>query len=493
MIQLTVIDNNELEDIFKEYRSSLDFLKTSPFYIEALKTYDTYLSRLLKTIVKADDPFYAELKKRIAFNRELENKLATQGFEIHDLGNSNPKNILLKIVNLLCSENNKTKAFFDKIMDNNSKNITSVIISNNYDEDFITNQLKIIGIVNYEIIRYSRIDTYIKTIKREDVLFIDYSLDGYHDFLKYYSIDFDISLVLYEPEKLMYDLYVKKYQRELEVELASPFREKLSGIKYETTKQSQDTRSIALTIQSIIGRTNDIDDIEETEFESLKENPEFIDDLVYEYIIDYEEDLEPDKLDSNELVFDQFNKLVKIGKIRKGDRIRVYDERLNHNLYDIAAQEDEETFQLIEKYSYLWKNPLINYYKSNYITFQELFEYLKGLGLTIKDSTLRNYIEGKTMFPMRRADLNAILKLTKDQKLAEGMTRLLKYKRIYHSIMISLGKNLRGEICNYLQTKKIGNILRKDFTSETLNNFINMYMPLKTVKKIEINIKDEQS
>jgi hypothetical protein len=70
---------------------------------------------------------------------------------------------------------------------------------------------------------------------------------------------------------------------------------------------------------------------------------------------------------------------------------------------------------------------------------------------------------------------------------AQEMFPLLKKsKRLYNSTMIALGRGVKQEIQQFLKDKVIGEILKKkNFTREALQQFIDEYMPLLTIIKIE--------
>ncbi|MFQ5753680.1 MAG: hypothetical protein ACE5HI_16950, partial [bacterium] len=242
-------------------------------------------------------------------------------------------------------------------------------------------------------------------------------------------------------------------------------------------------------IQSIVDNTENHWD--EDDFVSIKENPGLNTPEKILYYVFYEGESFCDEMDSNEYVFDQKDRPLRIGQVQQGDKIRVYLERFNADLYEIAADEDPETFTLIEYYSNLWRNALVNQYRSNGMSIDVLHSRLKDLGLSVQIPTLRNYLDGTIKFPKRLGDLKAISKLTSNDRLNSQMQDLLKYKRIYNGVMIALGRNLKEEIRLYLQTKKLGSILKDKFTEETVENFIETKMPLMTVKEIKTRIITE--
>jgi len=418
----------------------------------------------------------------------LERKLEEQGFDESIIKN-HPKHVLERIAELLIRENTKSQKLFELISENSKKGSKTLVIANNDDTAFIQDKAADIGLKRLSTVRYSQIDRFFKGADPDDYFTLDYSLDGFNDFLRYHNYDFTINLILYRQEKEVLDSFFKKYQRELEEELTSPIREAFTGIKYPVISGKDEGKTLSTAIQSIVDNSENYR--EEGDFVAIKENPELSTPEKILYIVLYEEECYCDELDSNEYVFDQKNRLVRIGRVRQGDKIRVYNERFNVDLYEIAAEEDEETFSLIEHYSNLWREALFNYRSSNVISIDHLHSKLEGLGLTVHVSTLNNYLDGRIMFPKRLGDLKAIRELVSNEKLDSEMHNLLRYKRIYNGVMIALGRDLKEEIRSYLQTKKLGSILKGKFTEEMLNNFVETTMPLRTVSEIKTKIITE--
>jgi len=320
------------------------YIKVAPFYIESLYSYSKYLSRLFKTI---DPTANHDLKERIEFNNELEKKLQQHGNDESVLSNHNPKPILLQIANLLTDENRKSEKLFEIINEHIARQIPTLLIANNNDIEFINENIKFYRSNFLQTIRYSKLERFIKENDPKNFYIIDTSLEGYNDFLRYYNYDFTVNLLLYPQENEIYKSYQRKYQKELEEELASAFREEFTGLKYQSIPKTRSEKPLSSTIQEIINNANEYGD--EDDFKAIKENPELDRPDAIHYIVEYEDlELYRDELDSSDYVFNAQNKLVRIGRVNLGDRIRVYNEKLNVSLFDIAAEEDEETFNLIE-------------------------------------------------------------------------------------------------------------------------------------------------
>lgn len=488
MISIDIIEHDGFSALFEEYEQAILHIKEHPFHIETLHSYSKYLSRLFGSI---DPVSIRELKERIEFNNELERNLQQHGNEPESLGANNPKLILLRIADLLIHENRKAEKLFEIVAQNNKQRVQTLLIANNDNIEFIQENTESNNRNYLQTVRYSQIGKFLKLNDPEKFFVIDTALDGYNDFLKYYNYDFTINLLLYPQENDIYESCQRKYQKELETELTSTFREEFTGLKYHTISNTITDKTLSTTIQGIIESAQQYR--EEDDFEAIKENPEVETPEAMLYIIEYEDmEFYWDELDSSDYVFNERNRLVRINRVNPGDIIRVYNERLNVSLFDIAAEEDEETFNLIEYYSDLWHKSLEEYYHSNSIKLEGLYTRLKKCGLSVQPTTLHNYLDKKVRFPMRKADLQAIATLTKNEELGKNMEALLKYKRIYNGVMIALGRNLKEEISRYLQTNELGDILKGAFTTNTLNNFIETSMPLRKVKNIATRIIKEQ-
>ncbi|MFQ5788472.1 MAG: hypothetical protein ACE5H1_10900 [Thermodesulfobacteriota bacterium] len=486
MIELITIENESLSSLMEEYDKVLSVFIGPPYNAQHIYSYPIYLSRLLKAIDKAQ---LQELKERITHNRELEKKLEQQGYDESVLQKNHPKHVLKRIAELLIGDNTKTKKLFELLSQNSKNGLKTLVIANNDDTDFIYETADEIELNNFSTTRYSQIDQFFKNADPNDYFTLDYSLDGFNDFLRYHDYDFTINLILYRQEREVFDCYSKKYQKELEEELTSPTREAFTGIKYPVIPAKDEGKTLSKAIQSIVDNTENHWD--EDDFVSIKENPGLNTPEKILYYVFYEGESFCDEMDSNEYVFDQKDRPLRIGQVQQGDKIRVYLERFNADLYEIAADEDPETFTLIEYYSNLWRNALVNQYRSNGMSIDVLHSRLKDLGLSVQIPTLRNYLDGTIKFPKRLGDLKAISELTSSERLNSQMQDLLKYKRIYNGVMIALGRNLKEEIRLYLQTKKLGSILKDKFTEETVENFIETKMPLMTVKEIKTRIITE--
>jgi len=159
MIEITVIENESLSSLISDYDNALSTFIRPPYHIQHIYSYPIYLSRLFKSIDKYQ---LQELKKRITHNRELEKKLAEQGYDQAVLNENHPKHVLERIAELLLIDNTKTKKLFELFSKNYENGIKTLVIANNDDADFIYDAADDIKLNNLSTTRYSKIDQFFK-------------------------------------------------------------------------------------------------------------------------------------------------------------------------------------------------------------------------------------------------------------------------------------------------------------------------------------------
>lgn len=486
MINVSLIEDIELKHLFDEYENSLTFLRNPPYYIDNLNDYSFYISRLLKTIQGNDDSIYQDLKRKIEANSSLEEMLLNHGNNISTLPEeNNPKLKLFDIVKKLLHENKKSKTLLDRISEERRNNKEALIICNSYDEDFFKDYLRINNYENCEAVRYKKLLKK-KESELEGVVILGYFLEGYRDFEIYYNFSTVVNLLLYDFENELYKDCLNKYKTKLEIELESEDRLFICGIKYEKPPELPITLNQSL--QSIIDNVKNLSD---KDFDEYIEDPESNTNEIIEYTLEYEGNYETDSLKSTDTVFDQNNHLKRVNRLKNGEIIRVYNLDFRENLVETATEFQSDKFHEIDRHSNLWRSVLKNlYYKRYQQNLDLLHRDLKRHGLTVLPSTIdNNWISGKTKFPMRKKDLKALYELSKDMELGASMGMLLESKRVYTSILISLGRDLKDEIKIFLIDGTMGEIiLQNNISAETLRKTITEQMPLKKIKKITSRI-----
>ncbi|MCX7875070.1 MAG: hypothetical protein N2321_02765 [Melioribacteraceae bacterium] len=497
MICLHKICDKKLDQLIDQYNSALSYLKGAPYFIDNIMEYSYYFSLLIKSIISNQESNNNDLESRIKFNSSFENKLLNNGINIQQLPSElNLKNILLEISSTINKQNKKADSIFNYLQESKNSNIESsiphsilfpkqqnkaLIISNNYDEDYLRDYFEKNAFNNIEIIRYKK---FIKRKEEElkEYFVIGYFLEGYRDFEIYHNMSVTVNLYLYEFEECLYNNCINKYKSKLEEELQSDDRYFISGIKYEVPAPIP--VSISQALQNIIDRTKDWN---EKEFDINIDDPDENSNEFIAYRIEYEGTTDIDNLKSTDTVFDEKNNLIKVNKLKSGDIIRVYKLDFGEILLNTAMEFQSEVFTLIEKHSKLWKSCLNELYLK---TFKEnihhLHSQLKHHGVNVKSSTVfNNWINGNTKFPKSDKVIKAIYEISKDKILGLSFNDILKSKRIYNSTMISLGRDLKDEIKNFLSNGNIGEIIQKNnITPETLRKAIDEQMPLRKIKNI---------
>lgn len=502
MICLHKIKDEVLEEQLDNYALTLYKLRQPPYYIENIPEYTYYLSRLLKSIEANDKPNNGELTSRIKFNSSFEDQLLNHGNNIENLPSElNLKTILIKISETIYNYNKKAKTIFNVVREKTNRKIEETILSpmflkepkqnkvliicNNYDEDSLDEFIKNNALTNIEINRYKK---FLKRKEEEvkDFYIVGYFLEGYRDFEIYHNISAPINLFLYDFEENLYKDCINKYKSKLEEELLSDDRFFISGIKYECPTPIP--VSISQALQNIIDRTKDWND---KEYDNNIDDPDESSNEFISYQIEYEDIADSDYLKSTDTVFDEKNNLIKVNRLKVGNKIRVYKIDFGEILLNSAMEFQTEVFVEIEKHSRLWKDSLKELYLKTYRTdIDHLHSHLKGHGVKVKSSTvLNNWIHGTTKFPQRDKALKAIYELSKDIKLGASVGMILKSKKIYNSTMISLGKDLKDEIKNFLVEGKVGEIMEKNnITPDTLRKVIEEQMPVKKIRNINTKL-----
>ena len=182
-----------------------------------------------------------------------------------------------------------------------------------------------------------------------------------------------------------------------------------------------------------------------------------------------------------------------VSNLMIGDRIRIYENTDRKKLFIIAKEEDDEDrLDEILSYSKFWKESLLKFFNNVDDIFyheESLLNELKSNGAKLKLPTLRNWLDldNDNLFPNQISNLRAIQKTVNNSEFDSAFKDILKSRKLYRSIMISLGHNLSDELNEYILSKKNikGEFLEK-FSDNQIDSFLNHNAPLRTIKKIEI-------
>lgn len=378
-------------------------------------------------------------------------------------------------------ENNPKLKKLNETISNTTKKTFFVIDRENIDS-FKTNKNR-----NCQFITQAELKKIMKDSEKDKKTIVFNSFNGLKDFDFIYNLPNNVRLVLHKQEKDLYFKQLQNHTKQLEEELISADRFSICGIKYEPIVEEE--VKISPTLEDIIKKIDDYKpkdyDNYKDDTDSLLDNDE-IEKTTYQITFNDNSEIE---LESNETVFDSKGNLIKSLRLNISDKVRIYPkENIAENLYQTAVEENPELYGKIEAHSKQWQSTLKDLDKK-YTNRNELYKELKNNKLRVLSATVDSYFRGNRKFPMFNSDLKAILILGGKENL---FSEIIKSKRQYNSTMITLGRGIKQELKMFLQTKKIGDILsKKNFTSETLQKFIETDMPLLTVTKIE-EINDEQ-
>ncbi|MEW6741002.1 MAG: hypothetical protein AB1325_14015 [Nitrospirota bacterium] len=476
--QVIEIKNPEFTSLLNKYEEYIKHISHDPLFIHGLRSYHSILRSSFNLI---QDSFLDDLIQRLHLNRELERELEKQGgYTIDFLNGKNPKEALIAFIQFLKANKLKLNCMINHLKSFGQKKI---IISDINDFDFLRQILAKQLVGNFRLLNYKEI----KKTPIKDEIIIFYSLDGRKDFELIYELNAKVDLILYSPEKQILDFFLQKRKREIEAELLSQDRFKICGIKYE--KLPDLPIELGKTIEGILER---IEHLSEKEFENYKEDSDEI--LAYDERIIYEvtyQSHNADYLEASETVFNENADLIKVFKVQEGDKIRVYPkEKFPEKLYSIARDMEIERFADVERDSFFWQQILKDL---NQKYMSALHRKLKEKGLKVSELTVKSYLDGKRKFPMYFRDMVAMADLSNDIEFKNRLPEIKKSKRLYNSTMIALGKGLKQEIKLFLKEEDLGEILSKlKFTKETLRQFIDKYMPLKTVRDKTIYEENHQ-
>jgi len=476
MIYFDVIENSKFETLIENFDESIDYLKTQ-FNIE-LKTYGNFL-RIVLNNIQSDS--FNNLIERVNVNRELENALKNAGGYTTDfLRNNNPKARLNEIIRHLQTNPLKLVQLIDFIKRDNER---KTVIADIHDIDYLT-----------QIIRSHRIKIIsLAQLKRNIYDYnnlVFYSFNGNKDFDFIYNLQTNVSLVLYAQENQLYKSQLQKRKHIIEEEVSSNERKNICGIPYEPIPDLP--IHISQTIENIVNR---IDGLGKKAYENYKEETDTLLEEIEEKII-YRTIFSNHKteyLESNETVFNANSDLIKVYRIKVGDRVRIYPrEQFAEKLYQVAVETDKIVFGKVEEDSKCWLAVLTELKQAYSHT---LYTKLKANGMKVLPATVESYFKGHRKFPMFNSDLKAIFKLRHPEKDETEIDLLLapirKSKSTYISTMIALGRGIKQEMKLFLKERRIGEILTKlKFTSTTLQTFIDEYMPLLEITGKEVYIDE---
>lgn len=280
-------------------------------------------------------------------------------------------------------------------------------------------------------------------------------------------------MLCYDEEAKAMQVYLQSFQKEDELELRSSHREKLCGLRYPETPNINN-ENIDEWIKYLVG------------FDERK----FIRSDERKFDIVFEDETRTTERESKSVFVDECEELYKeVRQLKKGDRVRIYQNPDKETLHDIIKMTDEkQLFSRVDYFSSLWKNSLRDYYtnKGFGYHFENLFEELKENGLSVEKHSLENWMkqDEKTKFPMRKRDLLAIIKTVNHPELNMNIQNIFAIKTEYSGRIIKEGFEFSEEINTYILSKEKGRMLT--WLSENhIQEIISVGAPMRTIKEIK--------
>jgi hypothetical protein len=180
--------------------------------------------------------------------------------------------------------------------------------------------------------------------------------------------------------------------------------------------------------------------------------------------------------------------------IKTGDHIRVYEQPDRSMLMNIIIEEDDHgRMEKIMEHSRKWKQCLADYYKKNKKKGSEdhdfLLQELQKHELTVSSRTLTRWLdeEDDNLFPLSDNSLTVIKDLVQDTAFDESFDEVIRSKTFYRSILISAGRTLSSELCEYvLSGRTIKGELLARFRNKKIDELIERSAPLRKIKGVKI-------
>lgn len=279
-------------------------------------------------------------------------------------------------------------------------------------------------------------------------------------------------VLLYDEEEKAFKYYLQKFQQSYLIEFSSKDRESLSEIEYPEVPN--------ITPENIDAWLKYLIELDDSRFSKD-------DEIKYEII--FEEEPKPVKERKSKAVYiEGYEENYKeIWELRRGDKVRIYRPPDNETLHDlISVMDEKDFFQRVNEYSKKWKEPLIEFYQTNFwgSDLEGLYNLLISNGCTIKEkNTLKNWLDpyNKTKFPKRKRDIAAILKTIGKAQLLKETLLIMKE---YYGELPKQGNRLRDEVDNFLITNEVGPMLNW-LQPEEIEKLINDNAPVRTIKEIK--------
>jgi hypothetical protein len=299
----------------------------------------------------------------------------------------------------------------------------------------------------------------------------------------------------YPEEAKVIKSYIDTYNNSLITEYQSKDRKKLTGLEFKVKLKEVEENISLEDIMDGFYKRNELSE-KTYDYESNKQ---------INYRINFQGTKESLVYDGSKTVLIKKNgKWIKSKtyNLLPGDTVRVYNNLSKERLFGIASQEDSNgRFQEVEKMTKLWKESLTIYFskrveQDRHYDKERLLSSLKSKGSKITNVvTISKWLnkEDKERFPHSDNELKAMRMLFDDEILNKTFAELLRVKRFYRGLMISLGRDLSDDVMDFIISE--GNVKGKmlsKFETEEINSFVKSAAPVRIILSKEIT-DDEES
>ncbi len=277
----------------------------------------------------------------------------------------------------------------------------------------------------------------------------------------------NIKWLLYDWEYELYNKFTSKYDSELNQELSSRDRKKLTGIDYaQATKKDEQVNDLVSRIYNDEGAV---------EIEHTTTYQDHIDKKII-FTDGHEKELSA----NSTVILVNYNENIKyrVADLSVGDKIRVYENQHKRILHQVLSNSDNAKFNQILEHSKLWKKKLKDYCEDNkWSKTREIANMCNVAPATVEDWLKKS----NTKFPQNIKPLKDIL--GSDYQAIYGSSKK------YNSIMIALGRDLSDEISDYIITRQKVKLLGllEQFDESIIEAISEQNMPIREIKEI-INI-----
>lgn len=454
---------NVVEEIEKEYELSL------------LKYFSDNLWKISRTIIPNIDSRLCN--KLQIIKEEFKNKVIDLIGELfEEYGYDDTEIVANKIIDsfneIINSVNLDKWAKFQTVF----KNGYVVVPSDCIDE--IRTELKN---TKCKVVLYSELN---KLHPKQPVNVCFFSVYGKEHFERTYLSDkFKSTFILYPHEFGYYEKLLNQFNTEEKAELCGPERTELLGVKYKFSKNEEDFDDKInrfLQVLTDISEKDNENRLEDGEDTHILCRIEFEDGTIAE-------------VDSNSSVLfcsDKKAKVTTADQLKVGDIIRIYENLHKDKLWKLALERDREgVFQQINESSKFWKRCLLKFRDKKNLTIEQLFKLFYNNGLyKIKNATsIERWLQEDSdlKFPASDRNMRVIKRTIQDSDLDLRFEDILKTKRLYRRIMISLGRDLSNEIAQYILSDglEIGINLSK-FDDNIRRGIAQSNAPIRKIKNI---------